>query len=145
MKPGGKTVNSRRSKGFTLVEMLVVLSIIGVLAAIAWPGYQSYYIRISREAAKTELLQLSNTQEKIYLNGNAYTANVTTAYNGRANGGLGIASGRTSDGKYALSIAAGAGAAYTIRATPVAGKSQVGDGIITISSDGTRMWGAATW
>jgi len=138
-------MNSRRSKGFTLVELVIVLTIIGILASIAWPSFRNYYIRTSRESAKTELLQLSNTQEKIYLNGNAFTAVVTTPYNGRADGGLGIASGKTSDGKYALSIAAGAGAAYTITATPVGGTSQVGDGNITISSDGTRMWGAATW
>ena len=137
-----------RSGGFTLIELMIVVAIIALLAGIGYPSYQSYVTRASREACKSELLQLQNLQEKIYLNSNGYAVSVTTAYNGRNDGGLGVASGKTSDNKYTITISPTSGAAvqtYTLTATPVTGSSQDGDGNITVSSDGTRTWGSTTW
>ena len=133
------------SSGFSLIELMVAVAIVGILAAIAMPSYNNYVIRGSRAAAQTELLQLAAVQEKIYLNSipNAYTANVATAYNGNSTtGGLGRASRQTSDGKYDLSLTVGAAPSqtYTLTAAPVAGKTQAGDGNITISENGQRCW-----
>ena len=133
-----------RNKGFSLIEFLVAVVIVGILAAIAVPSYQSHIIKASRAAAQTELLELASLQEKIYLNSNAYTANMTTAYTGNSTGGLGKTTGLTNDGKYTLTVVS-PGQTYTITATPVAGTTQAGDGNITISENGQRLWGATAW
>lgn len=134
------------AKGFTLIELMITLAIIGVLAAIAFPSYQNYVTRTSREAAKTELLELAGLQERIYLNSNAYSPNVAAAYNGQATGGLGKTGGRTKDGRYNITIDIVApDQAYTLTATPVAGSSQDGDGVITVNSSGARTWNGTAW
>jgi len=76
-------------------------------------------------------------QEKIYLNSNAYTGDVTAAYTGSSAGGLGKTSGTTGDGKYALSMVA-AGQTFTLTATPVTGSLQQNDGTFSVASDGSR-------
>lgn len=134
-----------RNKGFSLIELMIAVVIVGILATIAVPSYQSHIIKASRAAAQTELLELASIQEKIYLNSNAYTPNMITAYNGTSAGGLGKTTGLTTDGKYTLAFTGVPAQTYTITATPVAGKSQVGDGNISISENGQRLWGAVAW
>jgi type IV pilus assembly protein PilE len=134
-------------RGFTLIELMIAIAIIGILSAIAYPSYRNYVIRGSRSAAQTQLLQLANVQEKIYLNSNSYAVSITAAYNGTSAGGLGYTTGQTRDGRYNLSInpTVAPTQSYTITATPVAGSTQASDGNLTIASDGTRTWGATTW
>jgi type IV pilus assembly protein PilE len=163
-------VHAKRN-GFTLIELMVVVAIIGILAAVAIPSYTSYLIRSSRTAAEAEMLQLAGLQEKIYLNSNKYafgSAGVSMAYTGSPNddatnpGGLGKSGGTTSDGKYSLSLvtlaskttcadadflsATVAGAqTYVIMAMPVAGTSQAGDGNLCLGQTGLRLWGSKSW
>ena len=134
-------------RGFTLIELMIVVAVMGILAAIAYPSYTAYVVRASREAAKSELLQLANLQEKIYLNASSYATSITVAYNGRNDCGLGMTSGTTGVGKYTVTVSPTTGPTqtYTITATPVTGKSQDGNGNLTISSDGSRTWGSTTW
>ena len=136
-----------RMNGFSLIELMVAVAIIGILAAIALPSYSNYIVKASRETAQAELLELAGMQEKIYLNSNAYTADVTRAYTGRTDtdttnpGGLGRSSGTTTDGKYDITLIVVAPAqAFTLRAKPVAGKKQEGNGCITIDQSGKREW-----
>lgn len=130
-----------RSSGFSLIELMVAVVIVAILAAIAVPSYSSYVVRGSRAAAQTQLLELAGLQEKIFLNSNAYTPSVAAAYNGTSAGGLGRTDGLTPDGKYTLSLDIVAPAqTFTLTATPVAGKSQAGDGTLTISENGQRCW-----
>ena len=135
----------KKSQGFTLIELMIVVAIIGILAAIAMPNYQRYLIRASREAAQTELMQMAAVQEKIYLNSSSYTAAaITAAYTGQSAGGLGI-TGRSVDGKYNYSCLCNA-QNFVITATPVAGTPQAGDGNLSISSTGQRLGGpTGTW
>jgi type IV pilus assembly protein PilE len=142
-----RTVRTRNSRGVTLIELMIVVVIVGILAAIALPSYRNHVVKSARTQAQAELLQLASLQEKIYLNSNSYTANVTTAYTGAAAGGLGRTSGTTNDGKYSLALSGlGTGAqTFLLTATPVAGKSQVGDGNLTISETGQKLWGTANW
>ena len=140
-------MNTRRPKGFTLIELMIALAIVGILSAIAFPSYRNYVIRSSRAAAQTELLQLASQQEKIYLNSNEYAVSVTAAYNGRSDGGLGKTTGRTDDGKYNITITPTVGPTqvFTLTATGVAGSTQASDGVITVASDGTRTWKGTPW
>lgn len=128
-----------RNKGFSLIELMIAVVIVGILAAIAVPSYQSHTIKASRAAAQTELLELASLQEKIYLNSSAYTPNMTTAYNGTSAGGLGKTTGFTTDSKYTLTVVA-PGQTHTITATPVAGTTQAGNGCLTIRENSLRQW-----
>ncbi|MDD4911718.1 MAG: type IV pilin protein [Sideroxydans sp.] len=132
-------MKSHRINGFSLIELLVAMVIVGILAAIAIPSYNSSTIRGSRAAAQTELLDLASIQEKIYLNSNAYTTSVTADYNGMSTGGLGRTSGQTKDQKYNLAIS-GTAQTYTLTATPVANKTQANDGFLSISENGKKVW-----
>ena len=130
-----------RNNGFSLIELMIAVVIVGILAAIAVPSYSNYVIRGSRAAAQTELLEMASMQEKIYLNSSpsAYTPNVATAYNGTSAGGLGKTGSKTSDGKYNL-LLSGVGQTYTLTAIPVAGSQQAGNGCLTIQENGLRQW-----
>ncbi|BDI08060.1 type IV pilin protein [Sphaerotilus microaerophilus] len=135
---------ARTSRGFTLIELLTAVVVAGVLITIALPSMREYVRRGSRQAAQAHLIELATTQDKIFLNSNAYSASVTGAYSGASTGGLGVPGGLTRDGRYTLSVT-GDGASFTLAATPVVGSAQDGDGTLTIDSTGARTWGSRSW
>lgn len=53
-------------KGFTLIEMMITVAIVGILAAIAWPSYQESVKRSNRAEAKTELMDIAQRLQKCY-------------------------------------------------------------------------------
>lgn len=53
-----------KNKGFTLIEMMIVVAIVGILASIAYPSYQSYVERSRRSDAISILLELAQAQER---------------------------------------------------------------------------------
>ncbi|MEE9437001.1 MAG: prepilin-type N-terminal cleavage/methylation domain-containing protein [Candidatus Adiutricales bacterium] len=65
---------SRRQKGFTLIELMIVVAIIGILAAIAIPQFNSYRRKAQDSAAKSALKNLATAQENYYATENTYTA-----------------------------------------------------------------------
>ncbi len=132
-----------KRNGFTLIEVMIAVAVLGILLTLAYPSYSQYLVRGARSAAQTELQELSGTQEKIYLNSNGYTANLAAPYDGTTAGGLGKTTGRTNDGRYALTLAATA-QSYTITATPTAGTPQAADGAFSIASDGSKACGTPT-
>ena len=125
---------------------MIVVAIVAVLAAVALPSYRQHLVRAARVQAQAELLELASLQEKIFLNSNSYSASVTTAYNGTSTGGLGRSSGQSNDGKYTLSLDIGTPSqTFVLTATPIDGSTQEGDGNISVSENGQRLWNGASW
>jgi type IV pilus assembly protein PilE len=127
----------RRQRGVTLMELLTVVVIIAILASISIPTYRNYLIRTQRAEGKTALLQLQAAQEKFYLNGNAYTDEVTEP----SPDGLGLP-GNSETNKYDITVElVNDGQGYIASATPADGGGQEDDtdcGTLTLSDTGVR-------
>lgn len=152
-----KPITARfKSKGVTLIELMIVVVIIGVLAAIAYPSYQEQTRKARRSDGKNSLTEVANRLEKFYAHCNTYTTN----FGGKVSDtdatknctGLAVASGdsvaniNTAEGYYQLGITDinGATAAiaqgFRVTATPVAGKPQATDGMLALDSRGTKWY-----
>ena len=145
-------MHGSKSNGFSLIELMVVVVVVGILAAVALPSYRSYISRAARVEAQAELLELASLQEKIFLNSNNYAFSVTAAYNGTAAGGLGRASKTSKDGRYTLALVDASDTEMTVAAqtfklvaSPTAGGIQVNDGNISVTESGQRLWGSVSW
>ncbi|NHZ64360.1 type IV pilin protein [Massilia genomosp. 1] len=64
----------KRSRGFTLIETMIVMTIIALLAALAYPGYQGFVVKARRTEAQAALLDLMQKQERYYTQHNRYLA-----------------------------------------------------------------------
>ncbi|MBO9646969.1 MAG: prepilin-type N-terminal cleavage/methylation domain-containing protein [Variovorax sp.] len=78
-KPSRNPVAPRRqAKGFTLIELMVVVAIVAILAAIAYPSYTSYIVRKNRAAAAGLMLEISNLQQRFMLDSRSYAPDLAT-------------------------------------------------------------------
>lgn len=125
-----------RALGFTLIELIIAVAIIGILAAIAWPNYQQHVQRSRRADATSALLDAANRQEQFILNRGRYANNLAD---------LGIQAA-TPDGFYRIGISAPTAACpiascYELAAVPAAGSPQANDArcqLFVLRSNGTR-------
>lgn len=146
-----------KESGFTLLELLIVVAIIGILAAIAIPLYQHQVEASRRTAAKTTLLDIASREEKYYATNNQYTADLTTlGYSSVATSCAGGASSclqvPSSDQYfYAVSVSVPtsgvtAGTTYTADAVPNGEQANDECGTFQINAQGaqTTLGGSAT-
>ncbi len=109
----------RRAAGVTLVEIMVVVGIVALLAAVAVPSYRQYTIRAHRTEAKAALLRLAANQERFYFQNNQYSLDPEA---------LGFADGLSEQGVYTLVIDTDAGVTqdWFATATPTPGGGRNG-------------------
>ncbi|MDM8568159.1 type IV pilin protein [Thiotrichales bacterium HSG1] len=61
-----------KDKGFTIIELMIVVVIIAILTAVAYPSYRQHVLTSNRLEAKASLLELSQLQENFYVENNRY-------------------------------------------------------------------------
>jgi type IV pilus assembly protein PilE len=113
----GASVLRSPGRGVTLIELMVVLTIGAILAALAWPSYRDSVYRSRRSDAMQSLVRLAQAQERWRANSPAYAEQLTD---------LNVPSASV-NGYYTLSIQASSAAGYTLRATATTGAAQAGD------------------
>jgi len=123
-----------KRSGFTLIELMVTVAVIGILAAIAYPSYTQYLIRGTRGAAESFMLDATNKQEQYLLDARTYAA----VANNAAFSTLGLTVPTEVSNFYNLSVTGATTTAYTIQAVPIAGGRQASDGTLTIDAAGNK-------
>ena len=111
--------------GFTLIELMIVVTVVAILAAIAYPSYQSYMRQSRRSDAQIALVNVANLQERLFTQCSKYATSLTAARNCTD---LGLNISTTSpNGYYQLGLVNASTVSFTISASPVAGKPQAAD------------------
>ncbi len=120
-----------RPNGFTLIELMIVVAIIGILTAIAYPSYQQYVIRANRTVAQAEMMDIANRQQQFLLTNRSYASKATLELNGYA-----LPSDVSSKYGYTIALGNAAAPSYTITFTPTG--SQASDGNLVLTSEGVK-------
>ena len=95
------------NNGFTLIELMIVIAIIGILAGIGYPSYLSHVNKGKRADAINALLSEAGRMEEFYMNSDTYT-------------GATVGSATSTEGNYGIAVTiAGGGFSYLLTATPV--------------------------
>ena len=106
------TLPRRPARGFTLIEVMIAVLIVGILASIAVPAYRSQVIKVKRADAKVELTTAAQRMERCFTRGNTY---------------VGCATGyplTTTDGTYTIAIDIPDATSFTASATPLGAQAK---------------------
>ena len=124
----------RFQAGFTLIEVMIVVAIIGILAAIALPSYNQYVVRSNRAAAQSFALEVANRQQRYLLDARSFAADMSA---------LGMSEPAKVANAYTITTASIADAkpsAFTVTATPK-GSQATNDTdckVLTLDQAGTK-------
>lgn len=109
-----------RQRGYTLLELLLTVSIVTIVTSIALPSYQNHVRRSHRGDAMSALMRIANAQEKFYLQNNTYSNSLAD-----------LDVEETQNDYYTLALSGVDVNGFTATASIKAGGAQVGDDLCT--------------
>lgn len=131
-------------RGFTLIELMVTVAIVGILAAIAYPLYTHQLIEGRRSAAESTLMDIAQREQQYILDQRAYAYGTST--NAVATN-LNVTIPSNVQQFYTITVAQGATTtppSFIATATPIAGSAQASDVTLTIDQTGSKA-PTGTW
>ena len=126
-------LNANRQSGFSLMELMIALAIMGILASIAVPQYSKYMVNSRRMDAQVSLRVAAQQLERCRTETFSYTGCVSIATPS------GTDPATSNDGHYTLSAPTLTASTYVLKAVPVASGAQAGDSdcaSMTLRQDG---------
>ena len=132
----------KTQKGFTLIELMIVVAIIGLLAGIGYPAYVGQMTKARRSDAQQLILDISNKLEQHVMDARNYTADLTKLFINEDD--WTCIAANCSNAFYTITITLDAGPppTYLIQGVPVAGGTQASDGNLSLASTGAKMHGS---
>ncbi|MBV0932994.1 type IV pilin protein [Marinobacterium sp. A346] len=116
-----------REAGFTMIELMIVVVIIGILMAIAWPAYQNYVIKGNRAEGRAGIATVTQQLERCF-----------TRYNSYNDTNCSFATGMTETERYNITLVNDANT-YTVTATPQFADTECGT--LTLKETGAKTSG----
>jgi len=130
-------MGKRFIKGFTLIELMIVVAVIAILASLAYYNYNKYGFRARRVDGRELLLRVAAAQERFFTNFNGYAPDITSA----PPAGLGFTSDVSEKEFYVVTTAVGItgdNQSYVLVATPQNGQASDVCDALTITSMGQK-------
>ncbi len=119
-------------RGFTLMELMIVVAVIAILSAIAYPNYQEFLKKGRRAAAQSHLMEIALQQQQYLLDARTYASDLAT---------LNMQTPNDVASFYQITITASDGPppSFTITATPISGSVQASDVTLSIDQTGKKL------
>ena len=130
-------MSRRQTAGFSLLELMIVIVIVAILAAVAYPSYQQHVVRTNRAATQQYLLEVTSLQHQFILDNRSYSTTLAA---------LGTSPETAISDKYTVTITGVDNTVspptFTLQAAPRAGTIQQGSDTLTVNHLGQKN---ATW
>ncbi|HUG04788.1 MAG TPA: type IV pilin protein [Steroidobacteraceae bacterium] len=117
-----------KSRGFTLIELMIVVVVVAILAAVAYPSYRESVRKGNRRAAQAEMMEIVNREHQFFIANRAYADTATLGYT--------LPPDVIGNYTHAVTLDAGPPPGFTVTFTAIGG--QLSDGDLTVNSLGVK-------
>jgi len=121
-------------RGFTLIELMIAVAVIGILASIAYPSYTEYVRKARRATAESALMDIANKQHTYLLSRRTFSASATD---------LGFSAPQELNGHYTFTVTAPTALTFSVEAKPTGAQAANSEQTLTINQLGEKSPSAA--